>query len=69
MMWEYSKALGAYSATWFLGFIGSRYHLNAEQMAAITADVMAVATAVYGVYSHGQAAKMMPPNGGQHESK
>ena len=51
-----------------LSWAASRYHLSADQVTAIGADVGTVVAMAYGIYSHGQAAKMAPPNGGTHAS-
>lgn len=69
MMWEYSKAATVYALTMILSALASRYHLTTDQSQLLSNDVWAVAagiaalfTGAGGVYLHGQAAKMQPPN-------
>ena len=61
MFAEYAKAIGAYALTLALGHVAARYHLTGDQVNAVMADVASAATFIYGVWAHGQAAKMEPP--------
>jgi len=61
MFAEYAKAIVAYGITLALGHVAARYHLSGDQVAAITADLTSAVTLIYGVWAHGQAAKMEPP--------
>lgn len=56
-MWEAGKAVLAYAATAGLAAAASRYHLSGDQVAAIAADLAALAAAGTGIYTHYLAGK------------
>lgn len=59
-MKEFAKAMGMYAATWFVGVVAARYHLNGEQTAAVMADVVGAAAMVAGATMHYIAWKTDP---------
>ena len=60
-MTETLKAIGMYAVTVLLAHISARYHLSAEQSAAIAADAATAVAAIGGVYMHYVAYKSEPP--------
>ena len=57
---EVIKAVGMYALTGIITAIATRYHLNGEQAAALTADVMALTSGAVGVVMHQIAYKTDP---------